>query len=73
MTLIRPFRATIQARLQREPEFRAALLREVANCRTAGNVSVARVLLRDLRESGSQQNRPHPGQINHRERRTSDP
>ncbi len=48
MSLTRDFRETIKARADAEPEFRAALLREVVETFLGGEVDVAKSLLRDF-------------------------
>ena len=47
MVLTRSFKETIKARADRDPEFRAALLREAAELLLAGDVETGRVLMRD--------------------------
>ena len=47
MVLTRSFKETIKARADRDPEFRAALLREAAELLLAGDVETGRALMRD--------------------------
>jgi DNA-binding phage protein len=48
MTLTRDFKETVNARVQREPEFAAALLDEAVSLFLNGEPEVARLILRDL-------------------------
>ena len=47
MALTRNFKETIQARLQRDADFREELLREVIDLLLSGDVDVAKAVLRD--------------------------
>jgi len=47
MALTRDFKATIQARVDRDPAFRQALLREGVECLLAGELEVSKAILRD--------------------------
>lgn len=47
MALTRDFKETIRARVQREPAFRRALLRESIECMLAGDVATGKTMLRD--------------------------
>jgi DNA-binding phage protein len=47
MPLTHDFKATIQARAQRDPEFRQALLREAIECYINGDLETGRAVLRD--------------------------
>lgn len=47
MVLTRNFKETIQARLQRDPDFREELLKEVIDLLLSGDVDVAKAVLRD--------------------------
>ena len=47
MALTRDFKETIRARVQRDPAFRRALLREAIECMIAGDVSTGKAVLRD--------------------------
>ena len=47
MALTRDFRDTIQARAQRDPAFRKALLQEGVECLLAGDVNTGKAVLRD--------------------------
>lgn len=47
MVLTRDFRLTIQARAQRDPQFRHALLREGVECLLDGDVETGKAVLRD--------------------------
>ena len=47
MALTRNFRDTIKARADRDPEFRAALLRESVELMLSGDVETGRALVRD--------------------------
>ena len=47
MVLTRSFKETVKARADRDPEFRAALLREAAELLLAGDVETGRALVRD--------------------------
>ena len=47
MVLTRSFKETVKARADRDPEFRAALLREAAEILLAGDVETGRALMRD--------------------------
>ena len=48
MALTRDFRKTIQARVQRDPKFRHALLREGTECLLAGDIETGKAFLRDF-------------------------
>ena len=47
MALTREFRETIQARVRRDPEFRAELLKEGIQCLLSGDVETGKTVLRD--------------------------
>lgn len=47
MALTRDFKATVQARVARDPKFRAALLKEAVDTLLAGDVDTGRAVLRD--------------------------
>ncbi len=47
MALTRDFRETVQARVRRDPEFRAQLLKEGIECLLAGEMEVGKSVLRD--------------------------
>ena len=47
MALSKDFKATIQARAQRDPAFRKALLQEGIECLLAGDMDAGKALLRD--------------------------
>ena len=47
MALTRDFKETIKARVERDPEFRAALLTEAVEQMLAGNVETGKAVLRD--------------------------
>ena len=47
MALTKDFKDTIQARAQRDPAFRKALLQEGAECLLAGDVDTGKAVLRD--------------------------
>lgn len=47
MPLTRDFKATVQARLARDPKFRKELLRESVECLLAGDLETGKALLRD--------------------------
>ena len=47
MVLTRAFKETVQADLQRHPEFRLALLREGIDVLLAGDVETGKIVLRD--------------------------
>lgn len=46
MPLTRSFKETVQARAQRDPDFRASLLQESVECMLAGDVDAGKTLLR---------------------------
>jgi hypothetical protein len=48
MTLTRDCKETIQARVQREPDFREALLREGIQNFLSGDVETGKIILRDF-------------------------
>lgn len=48
MALTRDFKETIQARVQRDPAFRKALLREGIECFLSGDVETGKIVLRDF-------------------------
>ena len=48
MLITRDFKKTINARVQREPEFAKALLDEAASLFLNGEPEIARLILRDL-------------------------
>ena len=47
MALTRDFKATVQARAERDPEFRQALLQDGIACLLAGDVETGKIVLRD--------------------------
>lgn len=47
MPLTRAFKQTIRARIERDPKFRSALLREGVETMLAGDVTTAKTILRD--------------------------
>ena len=47
MTLTRDFKETIQARVERDPAFREALLKEGIECLLSGDVETGKTVLRD--------------------------
>lgn len=47
MTLTRDFRETVQARAERDPEFRRALLQDGIECLLGGDVETGKIVLRD--------------------------
>lgn len=47
MPLTRDFRETMQARAERDREFREGLLKEVVECLLSGDVETGRIVLRD--------------------------
>lgn len=47
MPLTRDFKETIRARVERDPKFRTALLREGVEAMLAGDVATAKTILRD--------------------------
>ena len=47
MPLTRSFKDTVQARAQRDPEFREALLQEAVECMLMGDVDTGKIVLRD--------------------------
>ncbi len=47
MALTKDFKDTIQARAQREPAFRKALLQEGVECLLAGDVDTGKAVMRD--------------------------
>src|SRR3954451_11302643 len=47
MPLTRAFKMTVKARLERDPAFRAAMLREAVEALLAGDVDAGRSVLRD--------------------------
>ena len=47
MALTREFKQTVRGRLQREPAFRRALLKEAIECFIAGDVDTGKTVLRD--------------------------
>lgn len=47
MTLTRQLRETVQARAQRDPEFRRALLHQGVECLLGGDVNSGKIVLRD--------------------------
>lgn len=48
----RDFNETVRARIQRDPAFRRALLREAIDCFRTGEVEIGKSLLRDLHSAG---------------------
>lgn len=47
MALTRDFKETIQARIERDPEFREELLKEGIDCLLSGDVETGKAVLRD--------------------------
>ena len=47
MAVTRDFKETVQARVERDPAFRQALLREVVAAMLAGDLSAGKAILRD--------------------------
>ncbi len=47
MPLTRDFKATVQARVARDPKFRKALLREGVECLLSGDLDTGKAVLRD--------------------------
>ena len=47
MPLTRDFRETVQTRAERDPEFRAGLLKQGVECLLAGEVDTGKIVLRD--------------------------
>ena len=47
MALTRDFKVTVRERLQRDPSFRQALLKEAVNCLLSSDVETGKSLLRD--------------------------
>jgi hypothetical protein len=47
MTLTRSFKETVKSRLERDAEFREALLREGVECLLSGDVDTGKAVLRD--------------------------
>ena len=47
MPLTRDFKVTVRERLQRDPSFREALLKEAVDCLLSGDVETGKSLLRD--------------------------
>ena len=47
MVLTKDFKDTVQARAQRDPAFRKALLQEGAECLLAGDIDTGKAVLRD--------------------------
>lgn len=47
MTLTRSFKETVKARIERDAEFREALLREGIECLLSGDVDTGKAVLRD--------------------------
>ena len=65
MPLTRDFRGTVQARAERDPAFREALLKQGVECLLAGDVVAGKIVLRDyinatigFEELGSLTNKP---------------
>ena len=52
MALTRNFKETIQARVERDPAFREALLKEGVECLLSGDVETGKTLLRDYTTIG---------------------
>jgi hypothetical protein len=48
MPLTRDFKETVQARIERDPAFRKALLREGVECLLAGDLDTGKSILRDF-------------------------
>ena len=51
MALTRDFHETVRARARRDPEYRECLLKEGVQCLLAGEVDVAKIILRDYVEA----------------------
>ena len=51
MALTRDFHETVRARARRDPEYRGCLLKEGVQCLLAGEVDVAKIILRDYVEA----------------------
>ena len=47
MALTRNFKETIQARIERDPAFRAGLLKEGVDCLLSGDIETGKAVLRD--------------------------
>lgn len=47
MSLTRDFRETVQARAERDPAFREALLKEGVECLLTGDFEAGKIVLRD--------------------------
>ncbi len=47
MPLTKDFKATVRARIERDPDFREILLEEAVECLLAGDVEVGKSVLRD--------------------------
>ncbi len=47
MALTRDFKETVQARVERDPAFREALLKEGVQCLLSGDVETGKAVLRD--------------------------
>ena len=47
MSLTRDFKDTIKARIERDPAFRAGLLKEGVECLLSGDVDTGKAILRD--------------------------
>jgi len=52
MALTRNFKETIQARVERDPAFREALLKEGVECLLSGDVETGKTLFRDYTTIG---------------------
>ena len=48
MTMTRDYKETIRARVQRDPEFRTALLQEAIECLMSGDVETGKAILREF-------------------------
>ena len=48
MTLTREFKTTVQARIEHDPAFREALLKEGIECLLSGDVDTGKAVLRDF-------------------------
>ena len=52
MALTRSFKETVKTRVERDPEFRAALLREAVEQMLAGDMETGKAMLRDYFNAG---------------------
>lgn len=65
MPLTRDFRETVQARAERDREFREGLLKEGVECLLAGDVEAGKIVLRDYINATSGTSTWVTGQDNH--------